>query len=349
MVDIFASGNKSEFARLVGISPQTLNEILGARQSTPSYQTIANIARALPQLRMSWLITGEGEMLELIGKYTFEKAAEDNAVVEGEKDWSYLTGVIAKWRELRHMGQAEAAQLSDLPLNTFELIESGKRGPSPDALVKISKGLGLPLENMFTGDIEHVLPKGVLDTGVSPNLRILTVQVESDGEENIPLVSTRAAAGYAAGGFMEKEFVRKLPSFRLPDPTYRNATFRCFQVSGQSMESTLFDRDWVICRYMEDWAKDIRDTYLHVVVTEETVLVKRISNQLNERGELVLHSDNPAFPIQFMDAADVREVWLVVARLTRQLINPRYDVNKELARHSADIGEILQRLEQAGL
>ena len=182
----------------------------------------------------------------------------------------------------------------------------------------------------------------------SDNLRVLTVQVADDNEENIEFVSTRAAAGYAQGGFLEREFIGNLPSFRLPDAVYRNGSFRCFQVSGDSMQSTLYDGDWVVCRYVEQWDRDVQDTYVHVVVTEDTVLVKRLTNQLNERGKLSLHSDNPAYPVQFIDGAEVREVWVAVAKVSRQFINPRYDVGVELARHDAVLAEVLQRLDRAG-
>lgn len=176
--------------------------------------------------------------------------------------------------------------------------------------------------------------------GASP--RILAVQVGPDNEENIELVSVRAAAGYASGGFIDHDFIEKLPSFRLPDAAYHNGSFRAFQVSGESMQSTLYDGDWVICRYVERWDRDIQDMYVHVVVTEENVLVKRVNNRLNERGELALHSDNPAYPIQFMDGQQIREVWVAVGKLSRQFVNPRYDVTLELARQSEAIQELLE-------
>jgi phage repressor protein C with HTH and peptisase S24 domain len=127
---------------------------------------------------------------------------------------------------------------------------------------------------------------------------------------------------------------------------YRNGSFRAFQVSGESMQSTLYEGDWVICRYVERWDRDIRDTYVHVVVTEEAILVKRVNNRLSERGQLTLHSDNPAYPVQFVDGEQVREVWVAVGKLSRQFVNPRYDVNVELARHSATLEDLLSRIER---
>jgi phage repressor protein C with HTH and peptisase S24 domain len=177
------------------------------------------------------------------------------------------------------------------------------------------------------------------------NLRILVATVDSRDRENIALVSTRVAAGYADGGFMNPEFMKDLPSFSLPDSAYKNATFRAFQVSGDSMQPTLWEGDWVICRFIDHWNRDIRDTFVHVIVTDDRPVVKRLLNRLNERGQLTLQSDNPAYPAQFLDGERVREVWVAVGRLSRQFANPRYDLIQEVSRSRADIDELMLRLD----
>lgn len=175
--------------------------------------------------------------------------------------------------------------------------------------------------------------------------QVLVVTTEPGGTENIALVSTRVAAGYAAGGFIEPEFMRQLPTFSLPDAAYRNGTFRAFQVTGDSMQSTLHEGDWVICRFVEHWATGIQDTFVYVVVTDEQPVIKRVLNRLTERGQLTLQSDNPAYPTQFLDGERVREVWRAVGRLSRQFTNPRYDLIQEVSRSRADIDELMQRLD----
>jgi transcriptional regulator with XRE-family HTH domain len=189
-------------------------------------------------------------------------------------------------------------------------------------------------------DIEgHALPGTTIQKGT--DLRILVTTVDASGHDNISLVSTRAAAGYAAGGFTEPEFLRDLPAFSLPDRAFKNGTFRAFQVSGESMQPTLCEGDWVICRYVEQWDRDIRDTFVHVVVTAERPVVKRLLNRLADRGQLSLLSDNPAFATQFVDGADVREVWVAVGRLSRQFANPRYDLVQEVTRTRSDVDELM--------
>ncbi len=191
----------------------------------------------------------------------------------------------------------------------------------------------------LSGNGEHVAPAPTVQKGTG--LRVLVTTVDASGRDNICLVSTRAAAGYAAGGFTEPEFLQDLPTFSLPDRAFKNGTFRAFQVTGESMQPTLCEGDWVICRYVEQWDRDIRDTFVHVVVTAERPVVKRLLNRLNDRGQLSLLSDNPAFATQFIDATDVQEVWVAVGRLSRQFANPRYDLVQEVTRTRSDVDELI--------
>lgn len=64
LVDELASGNKSSFARSIGISNQSLGEIIGGRQSAPSFAALQKLFASFPQVRMEWLIMGYGPMLQ---------------------------------------------------------------------------------------------------------------------------------------------------------------------------------------------------------------------------------------------------------------------------------------------
>lgn len=64
LVNFFSQGNKSAFAKAIGISNQSLGEIVGRRQSAPSFAALQKIFVAFPQVRMQWLILGHGQMLE---------------------------------------------------------------------------------------------------------------------------------------------------------------------------------------------------------------------------------------------------------------------------------------------
>lgn len=83
MVEHFNKGNKSAFAKAVGISNQSLGEIVGARQSAPSFAALQKMLTAFPEVRMEWLIMGKGEMLPPTGWVDpFAGAGEEGAALE---------------------------------------------------------------------------------------------------------------------------------------------------------------------------------------------------------------------------------------------------------------------------
>jgi DNA transposition AAA+ family ATPase len=77
LVDHFSQGNKSAFAKTVGVSSQGLGEILGGRQSAPSFLLLQKLFIAYPQVRMPWLILGEGSMLVTQPNTDAVKALQD--------------------------------------------------------------------------------------------------------------------------------------------------------------------------------------------------------------------------------------------------------------------------------
>jgi len=73
LVDEFERGNKLVFSKRVGISNQALGDIIGGKMTNPSYLSLCKIAKALPKVRIEWLLLGEGEMLKTL-------ATEDTGV-----------------------------------------------------------------------------------------------------------------------------------------------------------------------------------------------------------------------------------------------------------------------------
>ena len=170
---------------------------------------------------------------------------------------------------------------------------------------------------------------------------MIASSLNNEGPDNISLVGVRLATEYARHGVVEPKFINSLPAFSLPDTAFANGIFRCFVVQDDSMKPTLNPGDWVIARALDNWSTDIRDRFVHVVVTREQILVKRVLNQLIERDELALLSDNPAFAAQSQNPNEVREVWLAVGKFSRHFEKPHDDVAQELSRTRADVDELL--------
>lgn len=156
------------------------------------------------------------------------------------------------------------------------------------------------------------------------SFRVLTIVTNSSEDERIVHVPVPAQAGYA-GEMTDPTFVQDLPTFTLPDYKYKVGTHRSFDVSGDSMEPTLFEGDKVICSYLEPtlWETSIKDNYVYVIVTRGDVVVKRIQNRIKERKQLELYSDNNFYEPYNVNLGDIREMWYVRAKISPFLPSPQ--------------------------
>lgn len=140
------------------------------------------------------------------------------------------------------------------------------------------------------------------------NAQVVTITVDKDGDDNLEFVPVLAQAGYAVQ-HNEAVFVRDLPRYRVPG--FERGKFRAFEVSGDSMEPTLNHRDIVVCSYVDNWRLLVPGD-VYVVVTDESVMLKRIQHRITDlAGEVMLHSDNPQRRPYPMDCSEVTELWRV--------------------------------------
>lgn len=109
MVEHFHKGNKSAFAKAAGISNQSLGEIVGARQSAPSFAALQKILNAFPEVRIEWLVMGKGEMLLPKSAQWIDPFAE--TAEEGAKQSFLPPGFMAEYtkreKERREKDYAE--------------------------------------------------------------------------------------------------------------------------------------------------------------------------------------------------------------------------------------------------
>ena len=173
----------------------------------------------------------------------------------------------------------------------------------------------------------------------------LVVVVDRDGHERISLVSSQAAAGYPQL-YLEPEYIRDLPTFNIPTPEFNSGTFRGFEIRGDSMATTIKPGEWVISRYVDNWPSNIKNGYIYVVITNEAILLKRVTNRILERRTLVLQSDNEDYETMEVDAADVLELWDVKASLRfRFPASTRFNTLRKVRELEADFNHLRKEVE----
>src|SRR5690554_3607532 len=142
--------------------------------------------------------------------------------------------------------------------------------------------------------------------------RILTL--DSEGNDNIVLVSQKAAAGYPHN-IQEVEWYQTLPSFNIPLPEYRNASYRGFQVEGDSMIPNIRPNEWVLGRAVPN-ITEASDSKIYIVVLKDSVLVKKLQKIPNNPQNIRLISlNNQYLPID-VKVRDILELWQVNSKLS---------------------------------
>ncbi|AKA36433.1 XRE family transcriptional regulator [Flagellimonas lutaonensis] len=143
------------------------------------------------------------------------------------------------------------------------------------------------------------------------------VTVDTSDQDNMVLVNAKAAAGYPQN-ITDTSWYRQLPAFDMPIPEFRNATYRGFQVEGDSMLPNLRPGDWVLARAIEH-IDHVNANKMYVVVLQDSVMVKKIERRPNSNN-ITLVSLNEAYPPYDIKPFQIQEIWEVSSKLT-------FDVN----------------------
>jgi len=210
-----------------------------------------------------------------------------------------------------------ALSLEYLPQSLSEILK-GRRDVTIELLRKSIERYQINPVYVYTGDGPMFMSEED-----HKSFRVLTIVTNGQDDERIVHVPVPAQAGYA-GELANPTFIQDLPSFTLPDYKYKVGTHRSFDVSGDSMEPTLFEGDKVVCSFLEPtlWETSIKDNYVYVIVTRGDIVVKRVHNKLKEDKYLELQSDNNYYQPYQIPLSDIREIWYVRAKISPFLPSP---------------------------
>ena len=139
------------------------------------------------------------------------------------------------------------------------------------------------------------------------------VTVDNADRDNMVLVNAKAAAGYPQN-IQDTSWYQQLPAFDLPIPEFRNATYRGFQVEGDSMLPNLKPGEWVLARAIEH-IDHVNSNKMYVVVLQDAVMVKKIEKRPNSNN-ITLVSLNETYPPYDIKPFQIQEIWEVSSKLT---------------------------------
>ena len=135
----------------------------------------------------------------------------------------------------------------------------------------------------------------------------------------IPLVSQYAYAGYL-GGYGDPEYVGTLPTIDFTPDREMTGNWLAFEVKGDSMDNgskeSYVEGEIVICREVErEYWRDSRlfiNKRDFVIVHEEGILIKRITEHNLDTHTITIHSLNPMYPDRTLNLEHVKQIFSIV-------------------------------------
>ena len=222
---------------------------------------------------------------------------------------------IKRFKEVRddhNFTQAEFAALLGIKNSTAD-IERGRTKLSGRVVAEMLRQFAINPLWLFGESNQKYLQLSKGD--VSPKV----ISLNSAENENIMMVDVKAAAGYPHN-VQDVDWYKQLPAFDIPLPEYRNATYRGFQVEGDSMEPNFTSGEWVLGKAVPG-LDEANNNKVYVVVLQDSVLIKKLQ-KLPDPSKVILISYNEEYlPIE-VNVHDIQELWQVNSKLTFNLDAP---------------------------
>ena len=209
-------------------------------------------------------------------------------------------------RDQLNLTQKEFADALEIKNNIADL-ERGRTKISGFTLAQLQKKYNInPLWIYGFSVLKNI---NTFENSVAPKV----VTLNSEQNENMVLVDAKAAAGYPTN-IQDIHWYKELPAFDFPLPEYRNATFRGFQVQGDSMYPHIKPNEWVIAKAV-DAINNLTNRRICVVVLKDSVLVKEL-HKTEGSDTIKLISLNRLYPEIIVNTNEIQEIWEVNSKLS---------------------------------
>lgn len=294
-----------------------------------------------------------------------------------------MQAICLKFKHLRkEWGLNQGAMATKLGINQSDVsqIERGNRDQLPTSVIQILNNSGVSLSWLFNDSIAieddwkaselsvhnevhnevHNHPESSNQpyifqakepepkygsSLVHPKAPIIPVFMDQEEKARIPILDVTAAAGLPQN-VDNTQFYERLPSFALPQ--YGVGEHIMIQIEGDSMHPTIMNQDWVIARRVYD-VNDIKEGYVHIIVSKTAVVAKRALNRIEQRQALALMSDNEGYSTYDEPVGNILQVWRAVARMSSNFTNLNAGLRSEMNNIKDEMAIIKKALNNKGL
>jgi len=215
-------------------------------------------------------------------------------------------------RKRRKRSQADLSDQLEITRTTLAGYEKSVQPPFK-VLIKFAEYFNVSIDALLRYNLQELsefqlsqIEDGFDIDVTGKKLRLLTLSVNQDGEENIEMVPLKAQAGYT-NSYGDLEFMGSLPKFSLPFLP-KDKSYRTFQIQGDSM-LPIPEGAWVTASYIQNWELIKDGTPCIIVTQDDGIVFKLVYNQLEKNQTLLLVSTNRNYTPYDLEIGKVIEIW----------------------------------------
>lgn len=208
---------------------------------------------------------------------------------------------LRKLKKLTQQQLAEELKISKARLGSYE---ENRSEPPMDLLMLFSTYFKIPIDALIKNDLTVSEYHSFINIG--DNRVLFPIMVDNNNNNVIEVVTQEASAGYLQG-YADTSYIANLPIMNLNFlPTGKH---RAFPIKGDSMHPWVKDGDVVIGEYIENPSL-VRNNFCYIILTKQDGLVyKRVFTHKQDKGVLILSSDNKHYQPYEIHLSDVLEIW----------------------------------------
>ena len=244
-----------------------------------------------------------------------------------------LSKNIKHLRGLKKLTQESLAEELLVTRSRISSYEENRSSPTIDFLIDFSNYFKLPIDILIKNDLTKAKDVSFIQVG---NKRVLfPITVDSENENLIEVVPSKASAGYLLG-YDDPEYIEQLEKIKLPFlPTGKH---RAFPIKGDSM-LPMKDGSYVVAEFVED-IKEAKSGHSYIVVTKDDGMTyKRLENFVKEKQSFLLKPDNTSYQSYEVPVSEVLELWKFTCSINTQ----------EYEEHELKLSSIIQMFHGLGV
>lgn len=255
---------------------------------------------------------------------------------------SLFSDNIKYLRTSRKCSQQYVADALTIPRPRFAKYEDGKNFPPPETLLAISRYFAMSIDLLLSVDVRKI-PSGDL-LKLENNRLLLPITVDENGNNMIEIVTHKAKAGYAAGGYADFTFISELDHIHLPWLN-KNEKYRTFPIDGDSMPPHN-DKSYIVGKYVEKLGDVIAGKTYVIVTKNQEMVYKRLNKK--DTVTFILNSDNAFYRPYEIKFSDIAEIWEYAGSLERENFTPEQSgsntLESAIKKLQQDVSEIRHKL-----